>query len=66
MPTYHYPEIKLTVKRTTASGLPQQKTFFQTLNPLNRTSEGLIKTRDQVIVELHTEAQAWIEQGASE
>lgn len=66
MTLYRYPEIKLTASRKTASGKRQRKTFSQTLNPLNRTDRGLIKTSEQVIIELHEESQAWIKQGESE
>lgn len=33
--------------------------FWGTINPFNKNSDGTIKTRQQIKVELHEEAAAW-------
>jgi hypothetical protein len=37
----------------------QTKKFFQTLNPFNKTADGTVKTREQIMQELRAERQAW-------
>jgi len=37
----------------------RQRTFRQTLNPFNRTANGTLKTRGQILRELGSEAAAW-------
>lgn len=39
------------------------KTFSQTLNPFNKNAEGNIKTREEILVEINAEADAWMNNG---
>jgi len=41
------------------NGKRQQKTFWQTLNPLNKNKQGLPKTRAEIMADLQAEAGAW-------
>lgn len=37
-------------------------TFWQTLNPFNKTAEGRVKTTDDIYPELRAQATAWTKQ----
>lgn len=58
-------EIGLTGRKkfTCACGrkLTRQRRFYQTLNPYNRDSAGNVKSQRQIIVEVRTEVEAWME-----
>ncbi len=41
--------------------LQRQKRFYQTLNPYNRNAEGLPKTQGEILMECHSELDAWTE-----
>lgn len=49
-------------KRWTENGKKRQqtRTFFQTLNPFNRNSQGVVKSRAEILYEINKEADAWI------
>ncbi|MGU3629867.1 hypothetical protein [Comamonas sp. C24C] len=38
----------------------QSKTFMQTINPFNKNSKGLVKSREEILVELHRERDEWL------
>jgi hypothetical protein len=42
----------------------QTKKFFQTLNPFNKTADGIVKTREQIMQALHAEREAWYDKCA--
>ena len=56
--------VRATKRWTDASGKKRQKTqtFMQTLNPLNKNSDGTVKTRDQIMVEIKAKRDAWLEE----
>lgn len=39
--------------------LRRQRTFSQTINPWNRTADGRMKTRDDIVAELEAEIEEW-------
>ena len=61
---YRFDEVSIkAVKRwKDESGKTRQQTrkFFQTINPFNKNEDGTIKTRDQIMVEIKAERDAWL------
>ena len=56
-----FEEVKLTIKATAPCGkcgrkCTRTKVFSQTLNPLNTTADGTVKTRGQIEAELREKA----------
>jgi hypothetical protein len=49
-------------RRWTEEGRKRQqtRTFMQTINPFNLDREGRPKTREQIMDELHAEAETWL------
>lgn len=45
-----------------ATGRQRQSTkkFFQTVNPFNKNSKGEVKNRDEILLELTAERDAWL------
>jgi hypothetical protein len=37
----------------------RSKAFYQTLNPFNKNADGSVKTRSEILSELHAEARKW-------
>ncbi len=54
--------IKATKRWTDEAGKKRQKTrkFWQTLSPFNKCADGSIKNRDQIMSELKSQRDAWI------
>jgi hypothetical protein len=48
-----------------ATGKPRQETkkFFQTINPFNRNAAGETKSREEIMVEIKAERDAWVAAG---
>lgn len=38
----------------------QTRTFMQTANPFNKNAKGLVKSRDEILVEIRAECEAWL------
>jgi hypothetical protein len=38
----------------------ETRTFMQTVNPFNKNADGTVKTREQILAELHAERSAWL------
>ncbi len=58
--THHkFQEVSLIAYAKTADGKRRQKKFWQTLNPFNKNSKGLAKTREEILQELQVEAENW-------
>ncbi len=60
----HFEEVKFhSVKHGTCPGCgnktSRKKTFYQTINPYNRTVDGIVKDRRTIVNELAAEAAAW-------
>ncbi len=51
---------------TDADGKKRQETrkFFQTVNPFNKNADGSLKARDQILVEIKAERDAWLRNAA--
>ncbi|QDJ96512.1 hypothetical protein Xoosp13_326 [Xanthomonas phage Xoo-sp13] len=54
--------VKATKRWVDKEGKKRQvtKTFFQTLNPFNRKSDGTIKDRSDIMAEITAERDAWM------
>lgn len=52
------------VKRWTENGKRRQQTkeFMHTLNPFNKNADGTVKTREQIMLELLAERDAWLKE----
>lgn len=62
--TRNFDEVSVTATKhfVDSDGKKRQKTktFFQTLNPYNRNSDGLPKTRKEIYTEILAERDAWL------
>lgn len=60
--SYKAIEIKATKKWTDENGKKRQKTktFYQTLNPFNKNSDGTVKSREQILIEIEAEKESWL------
>ena len=54
--------IKATKRWTDESGKKRQQTreFYQTINPFNITKDGVMKTREQIQIEIVAERDEWL------
>lgn len=64
MPTYRFERVPWTAKKSvpcTVCGkkIRRQRTFEQTLNPFNKTTDGRVKTIKDIYPELRAKADAW-------
>lgn len=63
---YTFEEIttKRTKRWTDKNGKKRQqtKTFTQTVNPFNKTKSGRVKTRAEIMKEVHVQADAWVKE----
>ncbi|HIA5714228.1 TPA: hypothetical protein ACWQQG_000990 [Yersinia enterocolitica] len=39
----------------------EKKKFYQTLNPFNKNSDGTVKSRDEILLEVKLESDKWLE-----
>ena len=63
--TTRFDEVSVTAtKRWKEDGKPRQKTkkFYQTINPFNKNTDGSAKTRQQIMVEIVAQRQAWLDE----
>lgn len=57
--SYTFDEVKVARTAKTKDGKRRQRTFSQTINPFNKNKNGKVKTRGEIHLELHKEADAW-------
>jgi hypothetical protein len=62
--THKFPKVQCVAEKSApCSGcgkrVRRQKTFWQTLNPLNTLPDGTVKDRTYILRELYDEANAW-------
>ncbi|WP_055566008.1 hypothetical protein [Streptomyces atriruber] len=64
MPTYTFEKVELygekRVKCTVCGkAMKRRTTVYQTLNPFNKTDDGKVKSRSQILAELRVKLDAW-------
>lgn len=57
MPSIQFEKVTLLALKT-VNGKTIKKEFFQTISPFNK-KEGRVKTKEQIMIELQEEANAW-------
>lgn len=66
MPTHTFQEVSIkgTKRWTDTTGKKRQMTrkFYQTINPFNTNSKGVVKTREEILQELVDQRQDWLTQ----
>lgn len=60
--TFYEVAVSATKRWTDAGGKKRQKTrkFWQTLSPFNKCADGSIKTREQILIEIQAQRDAWL------
>lgn len=62
---YFYPiSVSATKRWTTKDGKKRQRKrkFYQTINPYNKNKNGEMKTKEEILVEITAERDAWLKQ----
>lgn len=60
--TFDEVAVSVTKRWTDEAGKKRQKTrkFWQTISPFNKCPDGSLKTRDQIMVEIKAQRDAWL------
>lgn len=60
--TFNEIAVKGTRRWVDETGRKRQQTrkFYQTVNPFNKNAEGHVKSRDEIVIEVRAECDAWL------